>query len=87
MRGWHDAVAGVTEVNCRGAKWGCIECKKVLHTNMVAELTPVRMRAEELTAKPKDVDDLLADGGRRARAVASETMRVVRARMGLDAAE
>ena len=81
------ATVAEVEVNCRGAKWGCIECKKVLHTNMVTELTPIRLRAEELTAKPKEVDDLLADGGRRARAVANETMRVVRARMGLDAAE
>lgn len=77
-------VAEVDE-NCRGAKWGCIDCKKVLHANMVAELTPIRTRAQELQANPEQVDALLADGGAKARAVAKETMREVKDRMGLDA--
>lgn len=71
--------------NCRGAKWGCIDCKKVLHANMVAELTPIRTRAEALQANPKQVDALLAEGGRKARAVAQETIRTVKDKMGLDA--
>ena len=50
------------EVNCRGAKWGCIDCKKVLHENMVAELVPIQARARELNAQPKLVDDALASG-------------------------
>ena len=73
------------DANCRGAKWGCIDCKKVLHQNMVNELTPIRTRAMELQANPAQVDALLADGGAKARVVASETIRVVRDRMGLDA--
>lgn len=71
--------------NCRGAKWGCIDCKKVLHQHMVNELTPIRTRAQELQQNPAQVDALLADGGARARAVAKETMRDVKDRMGLDA--
>lgn len=71
--------------NCRGAKWGCIDCKKVLHANMVAELTPIRTRAEALQANPKQVDALLAEGGKKARAVAQETIRAVKDKMGLDA--
>lgn len=71
--------------NCRGAKWGCIDCKKVLHANMVEELTPIRTRAEALKANPASVDALLAEGGRKARAVAKETIRAVKDRMGLDA--
>ncbi len=73
------------ETNCRGAQWGCIECKKVLHANMTAELVPIQTRAAELQAKPAMVDDLLADGGRRARAVAQQTIAHVRDAMGLDA--
>lgn len=73
------------ETNCRGAQWGCIECKKVLHANMTAELVPIQTRAAELQAKPAMVDDLLADGGRRARAVAQATIAHVRDAMGLDA--
>jgi tryptophanyl-tRNA synthetase len=79
--------ATVTEVaeNCRGAKWGCIDCKKVLHQHMVEELTPIRTRAEALRANPAQVDALLAEGGARARTVAKETMRAVKDAMGLDA--
>lgn len=73
------------DANCRGAKWGCIDCKKVLHANMVAELTPIRTRAEALQADPSRVDALLAEGGRKARAVARETIRTVKDKMGLDA--
>ncbi len=79
--------ATVDEVadNCRGAKWGCIDCKKVLHQHMVEELTPIRTRAQELQANPAQVDALLAEGGAKARTVAAETMRDVKDRMGLDA--
>ncbi|MBX3133666.1 MAG: tryptophan--tRNA ligase [Gemmatimonadaceae bacterium] len=73
------------DANCRGAKWGCIDCKKVLHANMVTELTPIRRRAEALQANPAQVDALLAEGGKRARAVAQETIRTVKDKMGLDA--
>jgi tryptophanyl-tRNA synthetase len=69
---------------CRSAGWGCIDCKKVLHESMETELVPIRRRAEELAAQPSLVDDALAAGADRARAVARETMREVRDRMGLD---
>ncbi len=75
------------ESKCRGAGWGCMDCKKALHATMMDELTPIRTRAAELQAKPAEVDALLADGGRRARAVARETLDTVRRKMGLDAAE
>ncbi|MEX2180478.1 MAG: tryptophan--tRNA ligase [Gemmatimonadaceae bacterium] len=81
------ATVAEVEVNCRGAKWGCIDCKQVLHKHMVAELTPIRVRAEALQADPAQVDAQLADGSSRARTVARETMREVKARMGLDARE
>lgn len=77
----------VTEVaaNCRGAKWGCIDCKKVLHGHLVEELTPIRTRAQAMQAEPVRVDAALAVGAGRARAIARETMRTVKDRMGLDA--
>ncbi len=78
--------ATVTEVdtNCRTAAWGCIECKKVLHANMVQELTPIRTHAQLLSDEPSRVLDALADGARTARAIAQDTMREVKSRMGLD---
>ena len=79
------AVVAEVEANCRSAGWGCIDCKKALHASMTAELAPIQARAADLAADPSVVDELLAEGGRRARAVARETMGVVRERMGLDA--
>lgn len=69
---------------CRTAGWGCIECKRVLHGSMEAELVPIRGRAEALRADPARVGDALATGAARCRAIARETMREVRAAMGLD---
>lgn len=79
------ATVAEVEVNCRGAKWGCIDCKKSLLTHMEAELTPIRTRAEAMQAEPGKVDEILADGAARARRVARDTMAHVKDRMGLDA--
>lgn len=73
------------EANCRGAQWGCIDCKKSLHANMVAELTPIRTRAEALAANPARMDELMGDGALRARRVARATLSEVKERMGLPA--
>jgi tryptophanyl-tRNA synthetase len=76
-----ETVALVAE-NCRGAKWGCLDCKRVLADNMIATLAPIRERALELQARPGRVDEILADGAAAARRIATETMREVRERMG-----
>ena len=78
-------VVSLVEENCRGGKWGCIECKKVVHQQMVAELTPIRLRAKELEADPSLVKDALASGAVRAGKIARDTMATVKQRMGLDA--
>jgi tryptophanyl-tRNA synthetase len=69
--------------NCRGAKWGCLDCKRVLADNMIATLKPIRERALQLQAEPDRVDEILADGASTARRMAAETMREVKDRMGL----
>ena len=69
-------------VNCRTAGWGCIECKKVLHTHMERELAPVRERAASGEITPGRVDEVLAAGAERAGALATETLGEVKARMG-----
>jgi tryptophanyl-tRNA synthetase len=76
-----ETVALVAE-NCRGAKWGCLDCKRVLADNMIATLAPIRERALRLQEEPGRVDEILADGASAARRQASETMREVRDRMG-----
>ncbi|HVZ49725.1 MAG TPA: tryptophan--tRNA ligase [Gemmatimonadaceae bacterium] len=81
-----EATVAEVERNCRGAMWGCVDCKKVLHTNMVAELSPIRERAAELSAEPRKVQAALDAGADKARAIAARTIADVKDRMGLPAA-
>jgi tryptophanyl-tRNA synthetase len=76
-----ETVALVAE-NCRGAKWGCLDCKRVLADNMSASLAPIRERAAALEAEPGRVGDALSDGARKAGAIARETIEVFRDGMG-----
>jgi tryptophanyl-tRNA synthetase len=71
-------------IQCTTAGWGCIDCKHVLHENMVQELLPIQTRAKELRAKPKLVNDALSAGTEKCKVVAGRTMRDVRDRMGID---
>jgi tryptophanyl-tRNA synthetase len=75
-------IATVAE-NCRGARWGCLDCKRVLADNMIQALAPIRERALELQQRPGTVDEILADGASTAQRMAEETLREVRERMGL----
>jgi tryptophanyl-tRNA synthetase len=77
-----ETVALVAE-NCRGAKWGCLDCKRVLADNMIATLAPIRDRALRLQSEPERLEEILGDGASVARRLAAETMREVRDRMGL----
>ena len=71
-------------IQCSTAGWGCIDCKKVLHENMVAELVPIQTRANEFKARPALVDDALASGTAQCSKIAKQTLREVRERMGID---
>jgi tryptophanyl-tRNA synthetase len=70
-------------VQCRGAGWGCIECMRSLFESIGRELDPIRDRAAELRERPELVRDVLEQGAARCRALARETLREVKERMGL----
>ena len=71
---------------CTSAGLGCIDCKKILFEGVKTELAQIRGRADALRADPARVDAILARGAAEARQVAAETMKRVRARLGLYAA-
>jgi len=77
-----DEVAMI-DTECRRAGIGCVDCKKRFAANLNAHLEPFRERRESFNSRPDLVWDILHDGGRRARAIADETMRAVRAAIGL----
>jgi len=68
---------------CSTAQIGCVECKKILHEHMEAELSPIRESALNLIEDPGPVIASLEEGAERSRAVARETMDEVRRAMGL----
>lgn len=71
------------EEGCRGARIGCIDCKRKLAEHMEQRLAPIRERATELRQQPGRVDEILAAGAEHCRAIARETMREVRDRLGM----
>ena len=62
---------------------GCVDCKKLFAKNLNKHLEPFREKRAELESKPDYVNDVLNDGGKRARVIAQQTMEEVRAAMQL----
>jgi tryptophanyl-tRNA synthetase len=69
---------------CRSAGIGCIECKQPVIEAVLAELQPMRERAQEFEANPDLVRKVVEEGCEAARNVATETLEEVRDAMGLN---
>ncbi len=68
---------------CTTAGIGCLECKQPLIDAIIREQKPIQERAQKYLDDPTLVRNIVADGCERARNLAEETMRDVRAAMGL----
>ncbi len=68
---------------CRSAGIGCLECKQPVIDSVLAELKPMRERAQRYLEDPTLVRSIIADGCEKAQKRAEETMRDVREVMGL----
>jgi tryptophanyl-tRNA synthetase len=68
---------------CRTAKIGCVECKKIMAQNLIKALQPMREKREYYEARPQLVQDIIKDGCDKARRVARRTMAEVRAALNL----
>lgn len=71
------------EESCKKGLIGCVQCKKYVSTYMQNFLEPVYQKRRELEKKPQQIMEVLAEGGKKARTVAQETMEEVRQVMGL----
>ena len=76
-----DVDALVQKYRAGGLGYG--DAKKLLFTAYMDTFGPLRARREELQKKPDYVQEVLADGAKKARAVASGTMERVRKATGL----
>ena len=68
---------------CRSAGIGCLDCKQPIIDAVLREQQPMLERAEPYVTNPAIVREIIDAGTDRARAVAQETMRDVRAAIGL----
>jgi tryptophanyl-tRNA synthetase len=68
---------------CTTAGIGCLECKQPVIDAIIREQKPIHERAQKYLDDPALVRNIVADGCERARKLAEETMRDVRAAMGL----
>jgi tryptophanyl-tRNA synthetase len=70
-------------VGCRSAGIGCIECKSWAADALVQLLSPMQERRKKFEENPRLAWDILEAGSERARKAAGETMKDVRAAMGM----
>ncbi len=78
-----DATRQWVTTGCTSAGIGCIECKQPVIDAVLAELAPIRERAQYYEDNPDQVRNILADGCEKAQELARDTMRDVREAMGL----
>lgn len=68
---------------CTTAGIGCLECKQPVIDAVLAELKPIRERAEHFSKEPRYIRTILDEGAEKARAIASATLQEVKEVMGL----
>jgi tryptophanyl-tRNA synthetase len=68
---------------CRTADIGCLDCKKVMIRHVLEDLAKFREKRTYWEQHRDEVCDVLVEGGRKARAVAVETMTEVRDVVGV----
>lgn len=76
-------VTAELDKGCREASVGCIDCKRILLKNMMAELAPIRERALSLKNDTSYIMDVLKKGADACRRMAHETMEEVHRALGL----
>lgn len=68
---------------CTTAAIGCVDCKMIVAGKIAKTLEPFRQRRTELESHPEFIEEVLADGARRAQAIARETLKEAKERVGL----
>ncbi|HEX2141227.1 MAG TPA: tryptophan--tRNA ligase [Candidatus Limnocylindria bacterium] len=67
----------------RTARTGCVDTKQLLAERIVEFFRPMRQRRDEMAADPGHVEAVLAAGAAKVRPILEETMREVRAAVGI----
>jgi tryptophanyl-tRNA synthetase len=72
------------EESCKGGKIGCVQCKRNLAEKMLAYMTPIYERRQEILNKPDYIREVVMKGGENARKIARSTMEDVRNALKID---
>ena len=78
-----DGVRKWVQEGCTTAGIGCVDCKQPVIDAVLAELQPIRERAQQFIDDPNALRGIIEDGCDAARSVARHTMKEVREAMGL----
>ena len=70
--------------NCTNAKWGCVDCKKVLLKYLQEFLEPIQKRRQEIDKNSDMVVEILNKGNAEARTVAQENMKLIREKLNFN---
>ena len=60
--------------SCRSAKIGCGDCKNMLTETMLEGMRPIMEKRNEIVKKPNDVEEIIAEGTKKAQLVATSTL-------------
>lgn len=67
---------------CKNAEIGCTECKRNLAEILIEKLKPIQEKRKSLLGDKKQIFDILEEGAKKAKEVASNTMKEVRNKIG-----
>ena len=68
---------------CTTAARGCVDCKRELAASINSFLEPMRERRRDYESRPGYVREILQEGGKKAKAIAAQTIEEVYQKMGL----
>jgi len=80
---YNQAEAPEVEESCKKGTIGCVACKKCLAAKLDKFMEPLREKRAYFAERPEIVDEILADGAKRASKNAAATMILAREAMGL----
>jgi tryptophanyl-tRNA synthetase len=69
---------------CRKAEIGCVECKRIMAENLIQALAPMQEKRQFYLSHPEMVQEIMIEGSRKARQIAVETLRQVKAALRID---
>ncbi|MBC7327822.1 tryptophan--tRNA ligase [bacterium] len=79
---YNQSASAQIKEDCKNAKIGCVDCKRICAEALIERLAPIRAKREELERTPSLLTEILQEGARKAREVASRTMEEVREAIG-----